>query len=215
MNVVIISFEIVILLYLKEKMKTKKQKIKQQIMATIVAFFMFIMIFGSFDVLDINAATVVNMNLIQNVVSGALAIECMQNLVFPDINVGVAANSEGNMTVFNVRDYRGTGAGWTVAAVSNNLTLNTGAAGINNFSNAVIAMLPQRGTIIGLEGSSTTGVYRGADLFLTASRNLISANAGNGMGNYRLNNTIFNVVYNGRYDQLQGRYEAIVTFTAT
>ena len=193
-------------------MKTKKKKIKQQIIATIVVFFMFIMISGTLDVMNGNAATTVYMNLIQNFVAGSLSIECMQNLAFNSITIAAAGNSLANMTTFNARDYRGSGAGWNVTAYSNNLTISNSATGINNISNASIAMNPATATIIGLDGASTTGVSLGAAAYLNYARTLVYTSTNNGMGNYRVNNATFNVVYNGRADQLAGTYQAIVTF---
>ena len=193
-------------------MKTNKQKIKQQIVATIVVFFMFIMVSGTVNVMNGNAATTVYMNLIQNFVSGTLSIECMANLVFNDITIASATNSLANMTVFNIRDYRGSGAGWTVTSFSGNLVILNNATGINNISNAFIAMNPATATIIGLDGSSTSGIALGSAAYLNYARTLVNSSTNNGMGNYRVNNVTYNIVYNGRADQLAGAYQAQVTF---
>ena len=193
-------------------MKTNKQKIKQQIVATIVVFFMFIMVSGTVNVMNGNAATTVYMNLIQNFVSGTLSIECMENLAFNDITIASATNSLANMIVFNIRDYRGSAAGWNVTAYSNNLTIDNSADGINSIPNAAIAMNPATATIIGLEGSSTSGISLGSAAYLNYARTLVYATAGNGAGNYSVNNVTFNIVYNGRADQLAGTYQAQVTF---
>jgi len=193
-------------------MKTKRQKIRQQIIATIVVFFMFIMVSGTVDVMNGNAATTVYMNLIQNFVAGTMSIECMPDLVFNDIAIAAAGNSLANMTVFNIRDYRGSGAGWNVTAFSNDLTIANSAVGVNNISNASIAMNPSTAIVIGLDGSSTSGITLGAAAYLNYARTLAYSTANNGMGNYSINNATFNIVYNGRADQLAGTYQAIVTF---
>jgi hypothetical protein len=193
----------------KAKMKTKKQKIKQQIIATLVTFFMFIMVFGVVDVKDTSAVTA-TMNLIQNFVSGGLSLECEQNLVFSDITIGLPTNSTANMTWLNVRDLRGTGAGWTLTAVSNNLSAVN--AGLNFISNAAIAFNPAGATIIGLNGAVTTGMGQGTAAYLSAARTFINATNNNGMGNYRINNTVFNIVYSGAVNQAVGSYQATVTF---
>jgi len=193
-------------------MKTKRQKTKQQIISTIVVFFMFIMVSGTVNVMNGNAATTVYMNLIQNFVSGVMSIECMENLAFNDITIGSPTSSLANMTSFNIRDYRGSGAGWNVTAFSNDLTISNSADGINNVSNASIAMNPSTATILGLDGSSTTGVSLGAAAYLNYARTMVISTVGNGSGNYAVNNITFNVVYNGRADQLAGVYQAQVTF---
>lgn len=193
-------------------MKTKKQKIKQQIIATIVVFFMFVMVSGTIDVMNGNAATTVYMNLIQNFVAGTMSIECPQNLAFNDISIASPTNSLANMDTFNIRDYRGSGAGWNVTAYANNLTIANSAAGVNNISNASIAINPATATIVGLDGSSTSGIAVGSAAYLNYARTLVNSSSNNGMGNYVLNNTTFNVVYNGRADQLAGTYQATVTF---
>ena len=108
-------------------MKTKRQKTKQQIISTIVVFFMFIMVSGTVNVMNGNAATTVYMNLIQNFVSGVMSIECMENLAFNDITIGSPTSSLANMTSFNIRDYRGSVAGWNVTAFSNDLTISNSA----------------------------------------------------------------------------------------
>jgi hypothetical protein len=189
--------------------KTKKQKIKQQIIATLVIVFMFVMITGSFNVADLLAATTSTTNLIQNIVAGTLGIQAPYNIVFNQVNVSQAANSLANMDTVNMWDYRGSGAGWDVTGYSNNLAIAT--AGINNIANTSIFWTP--GTLVNLQGTKvnmSTGAA-GASMGVGNTTRLVNANAGFGMGNYQVKNTVMNVVYNGRPDQLQGSYAAVLT----
>jgi len=189
-------------------MKTKKQKIKQQIIATLVIIFMFVMITGSFNVANLLAAST-STNLIQNFVAGTLGISAPYNVVFNQINVSQAANSLANMDTVNMWDLRGSGAGWDVTGYSDNLAISN--AGINNIANTSIFWTP--GELVSIQGS-TTGVSvgaAGASMGVGNTTRLVNANVGNGMGNYQIKNTIFNVVYNGRPDQLQGAYSAVLT----
>ena len=192
-------------------MKTKKQTIKQKIMATLVVLFMMFMMFGSLDLSQISAQTVTNTNLIQNIVAGNFWHEAMQNVVFNNIVVGVATNSLANMTITNLWDLRGSGAGWSLTGYCNSLT--TTAAGINTIANTEIAWSPVGATIIAISGV-TTGIANGTANFLNAPRTLMNASVNNGMGNYRINNVTLNVVYNGRTDQKTGTYQATLTMTS-
>jgi hypothetical protein len=190
-------------------MKTKKQEIKQKIIATLVISFMFIMISGTFNVASILAATTTYTNLVQNFVAGNLELEAPNNVAFNNLAVGIAENSLANLDQVNMRDYRGSGAGWTVIGYTNNLQIAT--AGVNNVSNASIWWNP--GTLTNFQGSST-GVSPAAGwASLDAQRTLVSASTNNGMGNYRVSNTALNIVYNGRSDQLQGTYTCVLTMT--
>ena len=172
---------------------------------------MFVMVFGTMNV-EKSSAVTDTMQLIQNFVTGGLSLEAMETLGFSDITIGTATNSRANMTTFNVRDLRGTGAGWTVTAVCNQLTIDNAATGTNNIQNSAIAFEPSAATMIPLGGAVTTGMALGSDAFLSAARTFVNASAGNGMGNYKVNNTMFNIVYSGAVAQLAGTYNAIVTF---
>ena len=191
-------------------MKTKKQQIKQQIAATIVVFFMMVMVFGSRS--DLCSAIGNNTTLTQNIVTGAMSMEISTtNLVFSDLTVGIAANSVGNVTQVNMRDYRGSGAGWTVSAVLNNLTASNGVAGINNISNAAINWLP--GAMYALDGGSNSGVQLGTGGTFATAQTLINSSANNGMGNYKVVNTMINILYSGTPTQKQAMYQNILLIT--
>jgi hypothetical protein len=194
-------------------MKTKKQQTKQRIVATLIILFMMLMTFGTLDVPG-TSATVTTTNLIQNVIaSGAgLGHAAMSDIGFNDITLGTAINSRANMIQTNVWDFRGNGAGWGVTAVCTNLVV--AVAGINYFDNATqIAWDPSVGTIISIAGS-TSGITLGTAGLFSSTRTLVSSTTNNGMGNYRVNNVLFNVIYNGRMDQKIGTYTAVLTMTS-
>ena len=188
-------------------MTSKKTQIKQQIVATVVITFMVFMVFGAQDAAF--AVNQTNTTLIQNLVAGALQLEATDTLGFSDVTVGVAANSTANLTIINARDYRGSGAGWAVTAVMNALT--TTAAGTNTITNDVIAWAP--GDFFGLDGASNTGVALGTAGYFDTQRTLINTDTAAGMGNYKVVNTMVNVVYNGRAIQLTGTYQNTLTMT--
>jgi hypothetical protein len=194
-------------------MKTKKQTIQQKIVATTVVLFMLFMMFGSLNLPGTSAAGTTT-NLIQNIVAGGAGLghSAMMNLVFTDFTVGVGSNSTTNMVQTNVWDYRGTGAGWQITGYANNLS--TAATGNNNFTNSNITWYPAGGAIIAVSGS-TTGITLGVASNLDGSRNMIGASVGNGMGNYRVNNVVINVFYNGGMDRRVGSYQAILTMTSS
>ncbi len=188
-------------------MKTQKTKIKQQIVATIVIFFMMLMVFGSRN--DVFAVGQ-NTTLTQNLIAGSLQLDVSStNLVFSNLTIGVGANSTANLTQVNARDYRGSGAGWTVSATMNNLMVS--AAGVNNISNASINWKP--GDFFALDSGSNTGVVLGAGGTFATAQTLINAAATDGMGNYKIDNTMINILYSGTPTQMAGMYQNIMTMT--
>jgi hypothetical protein len=194
-------------------MKTKKQAVKQKIIATTVVLFMLFMMFGSLK-LPGALATTTTTNLIQNMVSGSFGHSAMTNVVFSDITVGTAVNSLGNMVQTNMWDLRGSGVGWSVSGQLNNLYVTNAAGGINWVNNSEIAWDPAAGTIIAVSGVTTSMTKGAAQFFGAAARALVTAPAGFGMGNYRINNVMFNIVYNGRTDQVVAPYVAILILTS-
>ena len=193
----------------KTKMKTKKQQIKQKIAATTIVIFMVAMVFGSQN--EFASAIGTNTILIQNFIAGQLQLETLTTLGFNDLTVGTAASSLANLSIVNIRDYRGTGAGWTVTGVVNNMF--TSAAGTYNYiNNAVIAWAP--GTIFALDGgASTNNVTSGSPGYFSTSQTLAAATVNNGFGNYKLTNTILNIVYNGNAGQKVGTYQGTLLMT--
>jgi hypothetical protein len=188
-------------------MKTKKQQIKQRIVATLVVLFMFVMVFGSVNIDLINAIGT-NTTLIQNLVAGSLSMEAPATIGFNNINLGSPTNSLANMLQVNARDLRGVGNAWTVTATMNNLT--TAGAGVNNITNAAIAWAP--GGYFSDNGTST-GVAVGVAGMFDSARTLFNTSVNNGMGNYKIVNTTLNVVYNGNPNFVAGTYQNTMTMT--
>jgi hypothetical protein len=194
-------------------MKTKKQTLKQKIVATTVMLFMLFMLFGSLNLPGVSA-TGTNTNLIQNVVAGTFGHGALTNIVFSDITVGSATNSGSNMTMTTAWDLRGSGAGWTIAGYASRLWIQNSAIGVNNLDNVEIRWYPAGATIYAITGV-TTGMTLGSTANLDGSRTLITAPTNNGMGNYRINGVMFNIVYNGRTDQVAGSYVSVLTMTSS
>jgi hypothetical protein len=187
--------------------KTKKQQIKQKIAATLVVIFMFVMVFGSVNI-NFTSAIGTNTTLIQNILAGALSMEAPTTLAFNNINLGTAINSLANMNQVNARDYRGSGAAWSVTGTMNNLTAS--AAGVNNISNAAIAWAPVASFA---DNGTNTGTAVGAAGYFSAARTLFNTSINNGMGNYKIVNTTVNVIYNGNPNFVAGTYQNILTMT--
>ena len=197
-------------------MQTNKTKIKQQIIATLVIVFMSVMVFGVVNTQNSTAATAANANLIQNFVAGSLSLEADASIGFADLSVGIPANSIQNLTQVNVRDFRGTGAGWSVTGLMNDLFNATAETGgkRNNIRNTSIAWYPGNATLTGLGGSSTTGIALGANTFFSsAAKTLVNTSANNGMGNYTLNLTPINIQYDGAANQIPGNYQTWLRLT--
>jgi len=195
-------------------MKTKKQKVKQQIVAVLVMAFMFVMISGSVNVPDLLAATSFTVATQQNIVAGALNVDSLASIGFPDITISNPANSQANLTVVNMQDWRGNGMGWTLSMTANALT--TAVAGTNTIANTYIFV--NTGASVGVVSGSATGVATtgaGSWRDLSASRTLVNtaSNNGSGMGSYNLSNTMINVVYNGNPSQKAGTYQNLLTLT--
>lgn len=192
--------------------KTKKQQIKQKIVAVLIATFMFVMIFGTVGTKFSLGADADNTNLIQNFVAGVLSMETPESLGFADITVGIATNSLANMDYVNFRDYRGGSGNWSLTASMNNMMCDTAAA--RNFvDNGNIYWAPQSATLIGLEGSSTTGIALGSDGYFSTLRTLVNSGVDYGLGNYRINSLNFNIVYFGWANQAADTYQNTLFFT--
>lgn len=182
-------------------MTTRRKQLKQQIVATLVVVFMFGMIGGTFKV-DyagaIGANTVLNL-LVQ---AGSLSLEAPAQVNFTDVTLaGVASNTIANLVQVNMRDMRGTGAGWTAVGTANAMTAANGAT----IPTTLLRLAP--GDIFALDGASNTGVAAGADYagnFGDGARTLANTSTNNGLGNYVINGTILNLTvpsttYTGTY----------------
>jgi len=195
--------------------KTKKE-LEQKIVATLVVVFMLLMIFGTVNTEHSYAANQTNTNLVQNFVAGGLSLEADATISFSDLSVGVSANSLQNLTQVNILDERGTGAGWSVTGLMNDLFIGTSDAGgkRNNIRNTSIAWFPGNATLYGLSGSNTDGIAKGSNSFFSSSGlTLINASTNNGLGNYRFNLTPINIQYDGAANQIPGNYQTWLRLT--
>jgi len=190
-------------------MKTKRLVIKQKIMATLVVIVMLVMVFSTLEYKRILADSNVLVNV--EVSAGTLSMSTVTAFNLSGITVGTATNSKNNLLVVNAIDYRGTGAGWTVAMYASNFNIVNRATGTNNLSNAVAYITP--GTLGNYNSASHTGIAVGAAGALSASRTLFNAGSTYGMGAYYLGNSEYNLVYNGNAALLAGFYNSTSTVT--
>ena len=89
----------------------------------------------------------------------------------------------------------------------------SGSGGLNIVVNSVIAWNPQTATLYGLEGAGTSGIAKGTAQYFSAIRTLVNAGSGYGLGNYRLNGTEMNIVWDGAANQVAGTYQNTLTLT--
>jgi len=191
-------------------MKTKKQSIKQQITAAAIVAVMFFMIYGSMNTERAGAATSSNTILQEVIQGGTLSIEGPGQVNFSTITLNTfAANSTATMTQVNMRDPRGTGAGWTVIGTANSLQAVNGAT----ISNAFLRWSP--GTIYALDGSSNAGVAAGAayagNFADSGGKTLANTSTNNGLGNYVINGTTLNLLV--APSTMSGTYQNTLTLT--
>ncbi|OGI27041.1 MAG: hypothetical protein A2359_01705 [Candidatus Moranbacteria bacterium RIFOXYB1_FULL_43_19] len=171
-------------------MPIRKAELKQKIVATLVVVFMLAMVSGMVKVSRTSAeADDATLELI--VSAGSLAIEAASQYNFAGVTLNaVTVNTTANMIQVNMRDARGSGAGWAATGSANNLT----AANSSEISNIWLRWAP--GDIYALDGASNDGVAAGPDYsgnFGDGARNLTGASSGNGMGNYVINGTLLNL----------------------
>ena len=192
-------------------MANKTQALTQKIFSTLIIAFTLIMVFGSLEVS--RAANTANSELYQNITAGSLDIAAQNtNISFGNIAAGLLQNAAINMNNVLVTDYRGTGAGWsaTTGSIENYVDVNDANRQIT-LSNA-LRWSP--GDIANLNGASSTGVSAGTDdQYLNATRNLMVATASNGLGAYRIDNTLLNFTQQPSY--AAGNYSATLTLTVT
>ena len=131
--------------------------------------------------------------LLQAIVQGGtLSLDSPEQANYTSVTLNASTQTTtANMIQVNMRDPRGSGAGWTTIGACNDMK-----AGTNTISNAYIDWAP--GTVYALDGSSNTNVAAGADYtgnFGDGARTLAntSLSTGDGMGNYIINGTIMNL----------------------
>ena len=171
-------------------METKRKQVKQKIIATLVVIFMFGMIFGSVSLRDVQAIGA-NTTLSAIISAGSLSLEAPASASYGAITLnGVQQNTTANLVEVNMRDTRGSGAGWTAVGSANNMYKDA----TNNISNIYVSWAP--GTIFALDGASNTGVTAGTAYsgnFGDGTKTLATSTTNNGMGNYVINGTIMNL----------------------
>lgn len=184
-----------------------EQKIKQKILATLVIFFMFVMIGGTIDQFSIIRAATDTANLLQNIVSGDLFVQAQGDVGFNDQAAGTGINSLANLTVVNVIDNTGSAAGWDCVGGSTNFI--NGAGGNLILPNLRLMWAPGD-----IDGPDLTGVAAGPDYtgnFGDGTLTLINAASGYGSGSYNIANTSLNIlIETGDYAE---DYNATLTFT--
>ncbi|MFA5107670.1 MAG: hypothetical protein WC497_05095 [Patescibacteria group bacterium] len=192
-------------------MANKTQALTQKIFSTLIIAFTLIMVFGSLEVS--RAANTANSELYQNITAGSLDIAAQNtNISFGNIAAGLLQNAAINMNNVLVTDYRGTGAGWsaTTGSIENyvDVTDSNKQITLNN------ALKWSPGDVENVNGSSITGVTAGTDdVYLNTTRNLMVATASNGLGAYRISNTVLNFTQQPSYQA--GNYSATLTLTVS
>ncbi len=190
---------------------TRQKLLIEEVFAVIILVFTVLMVYGSFEVS--RAANTANSELYQNITAGSLDIAAQNtNISFGDLAAGYSQDSVINMNNVLVTDYRGTGAGWsaTTGSIENYVDVTDSNKQIT-LSNA-LRWSP--GDITNLNGSIITGVTAGTDdVYLNTTRNLMVATASNGLGAYRISNTVLNFTQQPSYQA--GNYTATLTLTVS
>jgi len=194
----------------KKYMGAKIKETKQKIVAVIIILFMFMMVAGSLEIKQfVLAANTDTTNMFQNIVAGTLDMDAVASAAFNNITAGTSDNSMANLEVVNVRDYRGTGAGWQVTATSSNFV--NGASGTAIIPNSRLKVVC--GDLVGYNGADTTGVaacsYAGN--FGDGARSIVNAAATAGEGAYNLYNNTLNLLVLATDDAQS--YNAVLSFT--
>lgn len=187
----------------------QEKKVKQQILAVLVIFFMFIMVFSTIDDFSFVRAVADTTNLLQNIVSGELFVEAPTAIGFNDVAAGTGVNSLANLSVVNVIDNRGSSAGWGCVGGSSNFV--NGASGNLIIPNSRLQWAPGD-----ITGADLNGVAAGPDYsadFSTGSLTLMNAGSGYGSGAYNIANTTYNLML--QVSDYASNYNATFTFTLT
>ncbi len=192
-------------------MKSNIRFLKEEIFAVIVLFFALFMVYSSMEVS--RAANTDNSELYQNIVTGSLDIAAENtNISFNNANSGQAANSLMNMNNVQVTDYRGTGAGWSATGADIENLVDVDDSNVQITLNNSLRWSP--GDVTNLNGADITGVTAGTDdVYLNATRNLMTATASNGLGAYQIDNTVLN--FQVEVTDQAGNYAATLELTVS
>lgn len=194
-------------------MKARLKYLQQTIVSLIIFLFMFAMLFGKLILPTVWAANQANTILQEIISAGELAVEAPAQVNFAGFTInGFGANVTADLDNVNAQDQRGTGQGWSVTAVTNNMVGSGLTAPGNMITNAYIN-ISAAGDITGLGGASTSGIALGgtAGNFNDGAMTVANASANNGMGNYVVNNTTLQatILANNK----AGTYQSTLTVT--
>lgn len=181
--------------------------IKEQIVAVLILFFMFVMIFSTVNVGF--AANVANTNLAQNILAGTLDMSAPGNLNFTNVILnGSNQNSNTNLNSVQVTDYRGgDGDGWNLTLYAeNNLT-----AGTNNID------IEARLNVAPGDVSCDDGCTVGSNFMMPNNSGgaavLMNAEVNNGTGVSNIDNSLFKLLIES--GDSTGDYTAVMVFTVS
>jgi hypothetical protein len=62
-------------------------------------------------------------------------------------------------------------------------------------------------------GASNSGVTAGTGGYFSSQQTIANSSTNNGFGNYKLTNTVLNIVYNGNAGQKVGTYQGTLLMT--
>lgn len=184
---------------------------RKKIIATLVIIFAVALIYRT---ITANAASGANVNLYLNINNGSLDLDAGPNVYLGawafDPNAGT--NLANNLSVINITDKRGSGAGWAVTAYGNALTATNAAPAPmkNTIANTFITI--RGGALSNYNSSSETGIaVNTTNQPLNAANTIANAGAGYGSGEYYIGNSLIRAtVYN---NNVAGAYGSWLTLT--
>lgn len=195
------------------KKNTKIKSIKEKIISLTILLVMFTMIFGKLVIQNVWAANQAN-TILQEVITGAdLGTSAPAQVNFAGFTInGWGTNVTADLDNVNAWDLRGTGLGWALTSVTNNM-VGSGLTGPGNMITNAYINISTAGGITGLGGSSTAGIALGGSTgnFADAAMSIANASTNNGMGNYIVNDTTLRatILSNNR----AGTYQSTLTIT--
>lgn len=197
-------------------METKIKKLKELIISLTIILVMVVMVFGKLIFSNVQFVWAANQatTTLQEVITGAdLGTSAPTQVNFAGFTInGLGTNVTADMDNVNVWDLRGTGASWSLTAISNSM-VGSGLSAPGNMILQNYMNISAAGGITGLGGSSTTGIALGGSTgnFADAAMTIANASANNGMGNYVVNDTTLRatILSNNK----AGTYQSTLTIT--
>jgi len=183
--------------------------IKQQIIASLILSFMFVMIFATVG--TSMAADTMNTNLAQNITAGVLSVDIPSSLEWADIAIpATATNSSAELDGVTVSDNRGTFAAWDLK-IYGLANLIAGDASVNNLDIENRLYVTPGDVDVDGYNVSAGGAFMMANNGTTQSTYMTCSGAGFGASN--IENTTFNIRVEP--SDPAGDYTTTVTFTAS